>query len=308
MPDRHDIPYFSDPHAAPERSGAAEEPAEDSEGNAEAETAVPDAEPAADADPGAEPGTDAEPEAEPAADAEPGASSRRLRKAALVAAGAVAIVVVVLGVWVALYAHRQVLTPFIVGRTPFAAERLLDAQGLVAGNARVVATTRFAPGLIMEQSPQTPTKLKPGTPVDVVVATGTVEATVPDTFLDVEKTAQQKLRFALFVPIVIHAYSSQVDVGKIMSQLPRAGDMAFTGSPVFIVSSMGPGMPGVVAPSLIGKPRTVAASLLATETLFPRDITVDAPGLAPDTVADQTPPAGTVMPVGASVALAITPR
>lgn len=300
MPDRDDIPYFSDPHAAPERSGAAEEPAEES-----ATESGQNAEASAEAEPEAAPAP--EPDV-PIAPVDPGARSHRIRKAALVAAGAVAVVVVVLGVWLALYANRQVVTPFIVGRTPFAAERLLDAQGLVAGNARVVATNEFAPGLIMEQSPQTPTKLKPGSAVDVVVATGTVEATVPDTFLDPEATAQQRLRFALFVPIVIHAYSPQVDVGMIMSQLPRAGDTAFTGSTVFIVTSMGPGMPGVVAPALIGKPRTVAASLLATETLFPRDITVDATGFAPDTVADQTPPAGTVMPVGASVALAITPK
>ena len=306
MSDRDDNPYFSDPHAAPERSGAAEKPAEET-GEGTKARAEADAAGTAEAGSEAEP-TPAPDPAAPAAQPDPGARSRRLRKAALVAAGAVAILVVVLGVWFSLYAHRQVVTPFIVGRTPFAAERLLDAQGLVAGNARVVATSQFEPGLIMEQSPQTPTKLKPGSPVDVVVATGTVAATVPDTFLDLEATAQQRLRFALFVPIVILAYSPLVDVGEIMSQLPRAGDTAFTGSTVFIVSSMGPGTPGVVAPALIGKPRTVAASLLATETLFPRDITVDAPGFAPDTVADQTPPAGTVMPVGASVALAITPK
>jgi serine/threonine-protein kinase len=158
----------------------------------------------------------------------------------------------------------------------------------------------------MEQSPQTPTQLKPGSPVDVVIATGTANVVVPDVFLADEATAQKRVRSALFVPVVINAYSSDVSVGNVVSQLPRAGDMAFTGSPLFVVVSMGPGMPGVVVPALVGKPHKVAASLLTSESIFPRTLIVDSASVAPDTVVDQTPAAGTILPVGSSVAISLT--
>jgi beta-lactam-binding protein with PASTA domain len=307
---REDIPYFSGPRPASSGSPTPEPAAESA-----SESAAPSPDAATAADTHAEqratvPRDDtvtAPPAPGPPARAShSGAHSGARRKALLVAAGALAVIVVFLGVWFVLYTQHKVTTPSIVARTPEAAERILNDHRLLAGDAHLAATSDFAPGLIMEQSPQTPTEVKPGSRVNVVVATATASVAVPDVFLADEAVAQKQLRGALFVPIVINAYSSEVPNGEVASQLPRAGDRAFTGSPVFIVASLGPGSPGVVVPNLIRKPSKVAASLLATESLFPRMLTVDAPGIAPDTVVDQTPPPGMTVPVGDSVAISVT--
>jgi beta-lactam-binding protein with PASTA domain len=239
--------------------------------------------------------------------AAPGSPQRSRRTGLTIAAGVASLVVLFFAVWLAAVALHKVTTPFIVARTPDAAERILLANQLAAGNARLVATGQFAPGRIMEQSPQTPTALKPGSRVNVVVATATANVPVPDVLLADQSTAEKLLSSSLFVPTVIYAYTSDAAIGDIVSQLPRAGDMAFTGSPVFIVSSLGPGSPGIVVPALIGKSRKVAESLLATDSLSPRTLTVDAPTVARDTVVDQTPAPGMTVQVGTSVAISLTP-
>ena len=302
--DHRDIPYFSGPRSTPP------EPEPRSADESAAESPQPDApDVAVDAAvaglPEVEAG-EAGPAPEPAADGAAPPRRRIPRQAVVVAVGVVAVVVLVLGVWFAAYGFHKVTTPFIVGRTPDAAELILNQHDLVAGNARLVATSQFAAGRVMEQSPQTPTALKPGSRVDVVIATATANVTVPNVFMARTADAQKLLGLTLFVPVVITAYNTQVPVGQVASQLPRAGDSAFTGSEVFIVESLGPGSPGVVVPALVGKPSKVAASLLTTESLFPRMLTVDAPSVAPNTIVDQTPEAGTVLPVGTSVALSVT--
>ena len=315
MPNRDDIPYFSGPRSekpeppAPEPSPAPE-PAPDavagsspsSELDAAPTPESPEPQAEADGSPPIEPDAESEPEP-PAPD--PGAGPRRLRKAAMVAVGVLGVLVVLFGVWFALYALRTVPTPFIVARTPAAAEGILGKSGLAAGNARLLATREFASGLIMGQSPQTPTRLKPGSPVNVVVATSTINAMVPDVALVDQPLAEQVLRGTLFIPVTIQVYSRQVRVGSIVSQLPRGGDMAFTGSPVYLAVSMGPGTMGPVVPALVGKPYKAAESLLTTQSIFPRKLMVDAPGVAADTVVDQLPPPGTIVPVGSIVAVSL---
>ncbi len=121
------------------------------------------------------------PSAAPSAAIETPAPPPRLgkrRELTLLAVG-LAAVVVLCALWFAVYSQREVTTPFIVARTPVAAERILNAQELAAGDARLFATRDFAAGLIMEQSPQTPTKLMPGSRVNVVVATATANVVVP---------------------------------------------------------------------------------------------------------------------------------
>ena len=320
MAERDDIPYFSGPHSVPRTTSAPEPEAgpepevspESASGAAPSAPETPLAVDAHDEQPVPSPPDDnpAQPMTVVSIGDDEGASpsapeSGARRTLALVAVG-LAAVLVIWGLGLTVYSQRKVTTPFIVARTPDAAERILNARELAAGDARLVATREFASGLIMEQSPQTPTTLKPGSRVNVVVATATANVAVPDVFLLDQETAQKQIRSALFIPIVIDAYSSQVSRGLVASQLPRAGDQAFTGSPLFIVVSMGPGTPGVVAPTVVGKPHKVAASLIATESLFTRTLIVDAPGVAPDTVVDQIPPAGTIMPVGSSVVISLT--
>jgi serine/threonine-protein kinase len=144
--------------------------------------------------------------------------------------------------------------------------------------------------------------------VDVSIAVAPSPQVVANVTNIGQDAAVQVLRGQVFLPVVLTQYSGSIPVGLVVSQLPKGGDTANSGTNVFVVVSLGPGTRGSVMPSLIGKPIEKATSLLATETLFPFTRTASATGVAGGIVVDQTPAPGSTLMVGSNVALAVTPR
>ena len=240
------------------------------------------------------------------------AGRRRLSPAVriglFVVAGLAVAAALFVGGWLFLYSQRPVSVPDVIALTPQAAEQRLIAGGLKAGEARLVATREFAPGRVIAQEPKPFVTVARGSSVDVSVSVTPTALLVPDVTHARQDAAESVLQAAVLVPVVLNQYSPGVPMGTVVSQMPRAGDSAFSGSNIFVVVSLGPGTKGSVVPDLVGKSSRAAVSLLASQTLFPYARAVDATGVGAGMVVDQTPAPGSIMMVGSSVALAITPQ
>ena len=234
--------------------------------------------------------------------------SGAVRTSLFVAFGVVVAAALVLGGWLFVYSRTPVSVPDVVALTPAAAEQRLIAAGLKAGNARLVATKEFAAGRVIAQEPKPPATVARGSSVDVSVSVTPTALLVPDVTYLAQGAAERALRATVLVPVVLSQYSAAVPIGDVVSQLPRSGDTAFSGSNVFVVVSLGPGTKGSIVPDLVGKTTRQAASLLASQTLFPYARNVDATGAAAGTIVDQAPEPGSTVVVGSSVAIAVTAR
>jgi serine/threonine-protein kinase len=244
--------------------------------------------------------------------AENAKSSRRfprISRTGLVVAVAIGVALIA-GFGIATYAYsaHPVQVPLVVALSPAAAEKKLTEAGLKAGNARLFATNAFAPGVVIAQEPMGLTTAPRGSSVDVSISVAAKALAVADVTNVAQSTAEAALRAQVVTPVVLTQYSPSIPIGLVVSQLPRGGDTAFSGTSVYVVVSLGPGTKGSVMPNVIGKPINEATSTLVAETLFPYMRTVDATGVAAGTVVDQTPAPGSTMRVGANVAIAVTPK
>lgn len=219
----------------------------------------------------------------------------------LVAAGIAVLAAAVIGVWFYVSVTSPVTTPVVVSLTPNAADNVLRRARLTSGKATYHVTADFPAGLIIRQSPLPYARVVQGSPVDIEVAVQPKTIAVPDVVGADSSYAQSVLNYNLLTPTLLYAYSKITSTGKIMEQLPRAGDTAVTGSAEAIVVSLGPGVPGITVPRMVGKTLGVAVSLAASATLFAQPRTVVATGRPNGTVVDQAPAGGTLVPVGTNV-------
>jgi serine/threonine-protein kinase len=79
----------------------------------------------------------------------------------------------------------NVRVPSLIGLSQVAASNLLGQNGLNVGNINSAASSNFAPGQVVAQTPSAGSSVKPGGSVDIVVSTGpaptTTTTTVPPT-------------------------------------------------------------------------------------------------------------------------------
>ena len=213
---------------------------------------------------------------------EPRRSRRVARNLFFVLLGVVllGLVGVVLGLIDAASARATV--PLIAGMTPEAASTALAAAQLKDGNAHYFVTR------------------------DVQVAEIPRQVTVPDLVLAESDIAQQVLDGNLLQPKVVYAWSTAIETGRVIEQLPRPGDIAATGSSTVLVVSLGPGTSGNVVPRVIGVSLGVARSELASQTLFPDPRSVLATGVPAGTIVDQAPSAGSIVPAASGDAVAVS--
>jgi beta-lactam-binding protein with PASTA domain len=228
-----------------------------------------------------------------------------VRTVALVALGVLAVGAMVAGGLLWMTASKRVVVPSLVELTPSEASKVLEAAHLDDGRVRYHVTRDFPPGVVSGQSPAPFTEAARFSAVDVTVACAPTMTVVPDVTLGDAKAAEGYMRGLLFSPIVLYAYTSVVSTGRVIEQLPRAGDTAATGDVVVLVASLGPGTRGKSVPAVVGKRLSVARSELASARLSARELPVIAPGVAVGTVIDQVPAAGSRVAVGTTAALSV---
>jgi eukaryotic-like serine/threonine-protein kinase len=234
--------------------------------------------------------------------AEPRRKSPAVRAAAIIA---IALVAAVAGGVLYVRATAPIPTPSIVSLTPTAADAVLRSVRLKAGKATYEVTKGFPAGRIIAQFPSAYAHLTPGSSVNVRVAVAPKPSLVPDVVGAESGDAQSVLKYALFKPTVLFAYSKGVRSGQVIEQLPRAGDTALTGSADVIVVSLGPGKPGAQVPAMIGKTFAQASTEASNATLFVQPRPVIATGTPDGTIVDQAPAAGTTVPVASNVWVSI---
>jgi beta-lactam-binding protein with PASTA domain len=237
---------------------------------------------------------------EPPDDAAPRRRFGAVALAVLVGAALLALVVG-LGAWMSL--RSKVSVPDVTGLpVPIAVEQILAAQ-LATATMGTVATADYDAGLVVRQSP-TATGLVPiGTPVDLLVAVPPTMTVAPNVVLDTIPVAGAKLGYALLRPVVYQQLSQSVPYGRVVSQMPRAGQAITTGQQVALFMSIGPGSGGAAVPSVLGKTLEGAAASITEVYLVPVLLN-EGPGINPkDTVTDQVPTPGTRIPIGSAVPL-----
>ena len=94
---------------------------------------------------------------------------------------------------------RPVEVPELIGMTVDEARAALEAVGLVLGSETPQETAEFEPGVIVDQFPEPEDLVRPGTPVDVVVAVpppspSPVTVTVPPIVCESQGKAEAELR------------------------------------------------------------------------------------------------------------------
>lgn len=227
------------------------------------------------------------------------------RTVALVALGVLAVVAMVAGGLLWMTASQPVVVPNLVELTPAEASRVLEAAHLDDGRADYRVTRDLPAGVVISQSPAAHVKAARFSAVDVTIAVVPKSIAVPDVRLGDAKSAEQYMSGLLFKPIVLHAYTDSVPTGRVIEQLPRAGDVAATGGEVVLVASLGPGLGGKAVPAVVGTRLSAARSRLASARLFVRERPVIAGGVPGDTVVDQAPAAGSRVAVGSTVVLSV---
>ena len=237
---------------------------------------------------------------------EPRRSRHVVRNLFLVLLGVVLLGVVGVSLGLVDAASARASVPRIAGMTPDQASKALAAAQLKDGRAHYFVTRDFPAGRIVSQSPAPGTRLAPGTAVDVQVAAVPRQVTVPDLVHAESGVAEQVLDGNLLRPEVLYAWSSAIETGRVIEQLPRPGDTAATGSSTVLVVSLGPGTSGNVVPRVIGVPLGVARSELASQTLFPDPRSVVATGVPAGTIVDQAPSAGSIVPAASGDAVAVS--
>jgi serine/threonine-protein kinase len=202
-----------------------------------------------------------------------------------------------------LTARGQTEVPSVTGMGTQTAAVALAASDLSTGTQASVASTWFAPGIVMLQDPAAHQNVPVGTPVDLTVSVQPTPVTVPDVSLDSQTYADQVLSYALLRPIFYLQLSDTVPYGRVVAQLPRAGQQAMTGAPVAVFVSAGLGSGGVVVPNVMGKQASAASGAVADVHAVPVWFDL-APGEQPQgTIVDQVPAPGSRVPVGSAVPL-----
>jgi serine/threonine-protein kinase len=207
--------------------------------------------------------------------------------------------------WFAVATSAPVSVPELLGLTTADASQTLADCRLIDGRADFAATRVFPPGAVVAQSPVAGSAIARGSAIGVKVAVAPRQATVPDVGLVEASVAERLLRHDLFEPALLYSYNKDVPIGLVIEQLPRAGDVAITGSPSVLVVSLGPGSGGKGVPDLLGKRLGVARSELTSATLFAEVRGVIAKDVPDGTVVDQAPSADAVVPETSNVTLSV---
>jgi len=183
-----------------------------------------------------------------------------------------------------------------------ATSQILESE-LATAPMEAFASTDFLPDAVMQQSPLHAMRVSPGSPVSLMVAVAPTPTVVPDVYCDTAAGATAKLQYGLLRPVLYEQLSDDVPAGRVVAQMPRAGQSVMTGQQVALFVSMGRGKGGAVVPSLIGKPLSQAATEVAGVYLVAMVFDPRFGATIGGTVTDQVPAPGSRVPIGSAVPL-----
>lgn len=219
----------------------------------------------------------------------------------LIALGIVVLVAVLTGLGVLAASRTLAVVPDVSGLPlPVALQRIKEAR-LTTATMGAYATSTFDSGVVVDQAPAQGRSVSLGTPVELLVAVPPKAIVVPDLSLQTVPYAQALLGYAMLKPVVYQQLSDTVPYGRVVSQMPRAGQTVMTGQQVAVFESIGQGSGGAVVPSVVGQPVGEAATRISDVFLVAL-LFNGRPGTVPSgRVTDQVPAPGTRVPFGTAV-------
>lgn len=235
-------------------------------------------------------------------------SRYRRRRFALAFLGLLLAFAAVVALGTATYAPPMAKVPDVVGATAvFDAEKVIVDSGLVlAGNVAQRRNRDARPGSVIGQAPSAGKRVDPGTQVTLTIATGAKKVRVPSVVgQDIPKAQDRLRRTRLSLGQVSPSPASLDD--PIASQIPAAGDIVVTGTPVdLFVDSRGAVASGeVTVPSLTGGRAEAYAQRVSEAGLIPT--TRRRPSAtAADTVISVAPSPGSRVSQGTTVTIIVS--
>ena len=186
--------------------------------------------------------------------------------------------------------------PSVVGSTEQAATSALAAAGLAHRSTSLEFSSTVAKGVVLRTDPAVGSKLKPGTPVALIVSKGVQQVTVPDVRNKTLDVATAALKQAGFTITSSEVFSDTAAKGTVTDQSPNTGS-AGRGSTVVLTVSKGPDV--VQVPDLRNRPRDEAVSTLEGLGLKARVLAFPGPGR----VLSTSPDVGATVHRGSTVTL-----
>jgi beta-lactam-binding protein with PASTA domain/tRNA A-37 threonylcarbamoyl transferase component Bud32 len=183
--------------------------------------------------------------------------------------------------------------PSLIGSTEQEARAALEKAGLAVGEvSKEFSGTPV--GTVLRTDPPSGERLKPGTPVALVVSKGVEMLPVPDVTGKPRAEAEAALDEAGFRVAVSEVFSESVAKGRVVAQDPANGRAA-RGSTVQLQVSKGPEL--ITVPDVSGMKRKEAVARLEALGLKTRVFAIPGPG----TVRSTDPGAGAKVRKGATI-------
>lgn len=199
------------------------------------------------------------------------------------------------------------MVPSVVGMNFDDAVRVLDSLGLEARKGDVRMDREHPEGVVIIQNPVAGDRVKSGRRIYLTVSGGELLVTVPSVKGRTIREARFVLeREGLKLGAVEYQPSDSFPQNTVVEQGVAAGTKIKRDKYVSVVVSQGSLSQKVTIPDLSGKTLTEATNLLASIGLKPGNISyVPSMDLLPNTVVDQYPRGGELVPLGSAVDLII---
>ena len=200
-----------------------------------------------------------------------------------------------------------VKVPSVTGKTYEEAAKILDSVGLEARKGDVRPDRSHPAGIVVIQNPLTDHEVKRGRRVYLSLSGGEQQVIVPN----IKGRTLRDARFALEreglkLGAIEYQPSDQFPLNTIVEQKLTAGTRVKRDTYVSIVVSQGVVAQNVPVPDLVGKTLTEAEAILAASSLRRGNVTYSASSdLLPNTVIEQFPRKGEIVPKDQSVDLVV---
>jgi len=201
-------------------------------------------------------------------------------------------------VWVAI--PIPVVVPDLVGRRALDADSTLLGSRLRTGVVRARESTE-ASGLVLQQSPAAGTRVSPGTPVDLWVASTPRPVIVPQLIGQLRADALDLLRNARLLSGRTSERESKQATGTVVEQRPAAGTEVQPGTAVDIALAIPVRVTSTAVPDLVGQRHENAEALLARQTLRIGAVMSRESSASAGVIVDQRPAAGQQVAPGSPV-------
>lgn len=145
---------------------------------------------------------------------------------------------------------QEVVVPEVVGLDYTEAEKMIESAGLYS-NKDFRVSDNVEKNKVISQDPSGKQKVKEGRVINLVVSSGTKQATVPDLENMTKREAEIALDNSQLEGVFSEAYHADIETGKVISQSPSQGQSLPINGVVNVVISKGPERKEILMPNVL---------------------------------------------------------